>query len=263
MLKEQEKFGDSNLLEGMVSVRAVLDMQNSPHNDRRILELFYAEERAENHAKELAWLAHRAEEFSFPITRVPMQVLDDMAIGNTHGGVIARCSARTIPPLTAASAAALPAHGFFVMLDGIEDPYNFGYAMRSLYAAGVDTVILPKRNWMTAAGVVCRASAGASERFPLYIAEDSADAVTQMRTHGCRIVCADIDRSVSVYDADLSLPLFLIVGGEKRGISRRVLDMADTVVRLDYGRDFPGALSAASAASILAFEVFRCNRGKS
>lgn len=262
MIKEQEKFGESNLLEGMVSVRAVLSSQNTAYNDRKILELYYAEERIPDHGKELAWLSHRAEEFGFPITHVPMAVLDEMAIGNTHGGVIAKASARTIPPLNAETAAALPADGFFVMLEGIEDPYNFGYAMRSLYAAGVDAVILPKRNWMTAAGVVCRASAGASEQLPLYIAEDGCEAAAILREKGCRILCADIDNSVSVYDAELTRPLFLIVGGEKRGISRRLLDMADTVVRLDYGRPFDGALSAASAATVLAFEVYRRNRPK-
>jgi len=52
----------------------------------------------------------------------------------------------------------------------------------------------------------------------------------------------------------------LIVGGEKRGISHALLDKCDGRVCLDYGRDFPEALSAASAASILAFEVFRQNR---
>lgn len=261
MIKEQDKFGDSNLLEGMVSVRAVLTVQNSAFNDRRILELYYAEERIPGHGKELAWLSHRAEEFGFPITHLPMASLDEMAIGNTHGGIIAKTSDRTIPSLNSDTAASLPADGFFVMLEGIEDPYNFGYAMRSLYAAGVDAVILPKRNWMSAAGVVSRASAGASEQLPLYIADDSCEAAVLLRNKGCRILCADIDNSVSVYDADLKRPLFLIVGGEKRGISRKLLDMADTVVRLDYGRPFEGALSAASAASILAFEVYRQNRG--
>lgn len=260
MIKEQEKFTDSNLLEGMVSIRAVLEMQSSPYNDRRITELLYAEERAASHAKELAWLSHRAEEFGFTITRCPMETLDAMTIGSTHGGVIAKTTDRTLPPLTENTLAALPKNGFFVMLEGIEDPYNFGYAMRSLYAAGVDAMILPKRNWMTAAGVVCRASAGASERFPMFVAEDGVAAVRLLRGHGCRVLCADIDNSVSVYDADLSRPLFLIVGGEKRGISRNVLSLADAVVRLDYGRVFDGALSAASAASILAFEVYRQNR---
>ncbi|MGM9625986.1 MAG: 23S rRNA (guanosine(2251)-2'-O)-methyltransferase RlmB, partial [Eubacteriales bacterium] len=151
-------------------------------------------------------------------------------------------------------------NGFCVMLDGIEDPYNFGYALRSLYAAGTDAVILPPRSWMTAAGVVCRASAGASERFPLYAAQNTREAVDCFRAAGYKIICADIAHSVSVYDADLTRPLLLIVGGEKRGISRAVLDCADSVVRLDYGRAFDGALSAASAASILAFEVYRQNR---
>ena len=260
MIKEQDKFNDSNILEGMVSIRAVIEMQGSAHNDRRITEILYADERASSHGKELAWLSHRAEEFGFTVTRCPMETLDAMTIGSTHGGVIARTTQRTLPPLTAEAVSSLPKNGFFVMLEGIEDPYNFGYAMRSLYAAGVDAMILPKRNWMTAAGVVCRASAGASERFPMYVAEDSVTAVSLLREHGCKILCADIDNSVSVYDADLSRPLFLIVGGEKRGISRSVLAIADAVVRLDYGRAFDGALSAASAASILAFEVYRQNR---
>ncbi len=245
-------------MEGMVSVRAVLDVMATASSDRRIIELLYAEERRSSHIKEFAWLSHRAKEFSFPIRLTTTEEIDTHCIGNTHGGVLARCTARTIPHLTDDSP--IPENGFFVMLEGIEDPYNFGYAMRSLYAAGVDAVILPQRNWMSAAGVVCRASAGASERFPLYIAEDGLSAVNTMRQKGCKIVCADIADSVSVYDADLTRPLFLIVGGEKRGISRAVLSASDTVVRLDYGRAFDGALSAASAASILAFEVYRQNR---
>ena len=149
-------------------------------------------------------------------------------------------------------------NGFYVVLEGIEDPYNFGYALRSLYAAGVDGVILTPRNWMSAAGVVCRSSAGASEMLPMVLADAGLEF---FREKGYKIVCADIENSVSVYEADLSRPLLLVVGGEKRGISRSVLDIADTVVRLDYGRDFPAALSAASAASIIAFEVYRQGRG--
>ena len=55
-------------------------------------------------------------------------------------------------------------------------------------------------------------------------------------------------------------PLFLIVGGEKRGISRKLLDRADLIVRIDYGRAFRGSLSAASACAMLGYEVLRQNR---
>ncbi|MBQ7646425.1 MAG: RNA methyltransferase, partial [Clostridia bacterium] len=55
-------------------------------------------------------------------------------------------------------------------------------------------------------------------------------------------------------------PLLLVIGGEKRGITRSVLDQSDAIVRIEYGREFDQSLSASSASSILAFEVFRQNR---
>ena len=53
--------------------------------------------------------------------------------------------------------------------------------------------------------------------------------------------------------------LLLVIGGEKRGISRGLLNSADEIVRIDYARPFRAALSAASAATILGYEVMRQN----
>ena len=49
---------------------------------------------------------------------------------------------------------------FIAMLDGIEDPFNFGYAIRALYAAGVDGIVVRPRNWTTASSVVARVKCG-------------------------------------------------------------------------------------------------------
>ena len=59
---------------------------------------------------------------------------------------------------------------------------------------------------------------------------------------------------------NLQKPILLVVGGEKRGISSEMLAEADQIVRIDYGRDFRGSLSAASAATVMAFEILRQNR---
>ena len=80
-----------------------------------------------------------------------------------------------------------------------------------------------------------------------------------MKELGVRMICADMKDSISIYDADLSYPLFLAIGGEKRGLSRELLDAADQIIRLEYGREFPAALSAASAATIAGFEIMRRN----
>ncbi len=247
---------DSILFEGMTSIRAVLEGGKAGIHDRRILRVLVDRAKRKSKADEIAYLTAAGKTLGFSVTECSAQELDALTSGTTHGGIAAECTDRTIPPLSDSS---LPAGGFAVMLEGIEDPFNFGYALRTLYAAGADAVVLTPRNWMHAAGTVCRSSAGASELLPLYIA-DGIRAVQTARAAGYKIVCAGIRDSVSAFDADLTRPVFLIVGGEKRGISRALLNEADTVVRLDYGRPFRGSLSTASAASVLAYEILRQNR---
>ena len=54
--------------------------------------------------------------------------------------------------------------------------------------------------------------------------------------------------------------LFVVIGGEKRGISRAILDKADKIVRIDYARNFKGSLPSVAAASIISFEISRKNK---
>lgn len=260
MQKDFEKFVPATLFEGMTSIRALLAAMKdaSAHNDRRITHLFFAREIEKKLAKELGWLRHRAEEHGFPILPLSAEEIGNMTTGNTHGGIVADCTERTIEPLSSARAS-LPTGGFYAMIEGIEDPYNFGYALRSLYAAGVDGILLPERNWMSAAGVVARASAGASELLPVFTA-DPIFAADTFRELGYRIVCADTRTEVLLPDANLKKPLLLIVGGEKRGISRALLDKCDLAVKIPYARAFDASLSAASATTMLAYEVMRQNR---
>jgi 23S rRNA (guanosine2251-2'-O)-methyltransferase len=149
--------------------------------------------------------------------------------------------------------------GVYYMLDGVEDPYNFGYSVRSIYAAGGSGIILSPRNWMGVAGVVARSSAGSSELIDMFVSEPE-EAVDLFKSLGYKIICAGIRDSESIFDTDLQKPLFVVLGGEKRGISRAILDKADTVVRIDYGNDFNGSLSTAAASAVFAFEIFRANR---
>ena len=101
------------------------------------------------------------------------------------------------------------------MIEGIEDPYNFGYSVRSLYAAGADGIILPERNWMEFSGTVARCSAGTSELADLFVS-DPYEAVKLFKENGFQIVCAGIRDSVPVYEYDFTKPCLLVVGGEKR-----------------------------------------------
>ncbi len=258
MKNEESRFAPSSVFEGMTSIRAVISGVKSGTSDRRIEKVLIDRSKEDAKEKEISYLRAVSRELSFEIEPVSKDEIDILTVGASHGGIIALCTDRTIPKLDDIKIAA---GGFYVMIEGIEDPYNFGYAIRSIYAAGADGIILTPRNWMSAAGVVCRSSAGASEMICL-AESDPSEAIDVFKNAGYKVAAAGIRDSKSAYDADLSYPIFLIVGGEKRGISRAVLDKCDETVRLDYGREFRASLSAASAASILAYEVFRQNRNK-
>ena len=258
MKKEASRQSDKALFEGMTSLRAVLYAMENSVSDRKISKVWFDLSRAEKKSRELAFVKTKSKEYGFDLIPESGDFIESRALGTSHGGILFECTDRTVPHI---SEAKIPENGFIVMLEGIEDPYNFGYAVRSLYAAGADAIVLSPRNWMSAAGVVCRSSAGCSEMIPLFTA-DPEDAVSALKENGYKTVCAGIRNSVSAFDADLKKSLFLIVGGERRGISAKLLALADQIVRLDYGRAFNGSLSAASAASILGYEILRQNRSK-
>ena len=170
MIKEENRFVSSTVFEGMTSIRALIDnLKANKENARKINKILYDKAKAPKKAKEIGYLKKMSELFGFELIETNEDEISSLAIGASHGGIIALCSERSYPTL---SADHLKENGFYVMIEGIEDPYNFGYAMRSIYASGVDGFILSKRNWLSAAGVVCRSSAGASERADIYIADD-------------------------------------------------------------------------------------------
>ncbi len=245
------------IFEGMTSIASLINAVRDGLTDRKIKEIWFAVEKNEKKFKEKNFLTAVSHTMGFLFKEVRLSDLEPYVTGTSHGGIIAFCEDRIIPTLTDANQ--LPKNGFLAILEGMEDPYNFGNSVRSLYAAGANGLILPFRNWMEAAGTVARASAGTSELLPMWCAE-SADACKICKQAGYRIICAGIRDSVSIDEADLHLPLLLVIGGEKRGISRTVLNYADQVVRIDYGRSFRGSLSASATAAVLGFNVLKSNK---
>ncbi|NCC55554.1 MAG: RNA methyltransferase, partial [Erysipelotrichia bacterium] len=145
----------------------------------------------------------------------------------------------------------------------VEDPFNFGFVLRSLYAAGVDAIIMPPRNWTSAASTLAKSSAGASEYLNMVISEDIENTLLYLKQHHFQIVCANRDaKAIEMYDYDYTQKICICIGGEKRGLSKSVLKHSDQNVYIPYQNDFRNALSAASASTILAYEVLRQRKNK-
>ncbi|MBN2305996.1 MAG: RNA methyltransferase [Anaerolineae bacterium] len=236
-----------SIIEGFVSVRAVLKSGSRPINT-----IYIRHDKRDNG---VTWLEHAAADAGIPVERVAADIIDAHADGSSHGGIVALVGSRRLCDLADIAADRLAP--FVAMLDGVEDPFNFGQAVRALYAAGADGLILRPRNWLTAAGVVARSSAGASEWIPTAIADTTLDAAQHFRARGLAVACAATQHAVSIYDADLTQPLFLVIGGEKRGITRSFLEQADLRLAIPYAGPFDQSLGTTAAAAVLAFEVMR------
>ena len=235
------------VLEGHVSVASALEAGVRPIH--RIWAVRPGDRR-------LGRLRALARERGVTIDEVEATIIGQLASGRSHGGVIALVGPRRT--LSVHQLLAEAGEGsLVVMLDGIEDPFNFGQAVRALYAAGVDGLVV-RRSWETALATVTRASAGATELLPTATAEAPEDAAAACRSKGMRVACAVSDRqALEVHQADLRGGLFLLIGGERRGVTRSFVDEADLQVRIGYGRAKAPDLGAAAAAAIIGFEALR------
>jgi 23S rRNA (guanosine2251-2'-O)-methyltransferase len=120
------------VLEGRVSIEAAINGRARP-----VYEILAA-----NPAdRRLAYLRRLAAEAEIPIRRTTPDELRGYATGSSHGGVLALAGERSYlaPADLLAGCGPRP---FLVMLDGVEDPFNFGQAIRSVFAAGADGLIV-------------------------------------------------------------------------------------------------------------------------
>jgi len=241
-----------HILEGFLSIQGALEAGFRDVNQILI-------DKNKRFDRRLNGLRRSAEAAGVDVSFVSRSTIEESASGSSHGGLIARVGERRYCQL----ADLLPNDGaaFIVMLDGIEDPYNFAGAIRALYAAGADGAVVRPRNWSSATALVGRASAGTIERLPLAIAETAADAAAFYRGHGLSIACtAKTESARSLYQVNLTAPLFLLIGGERRGVTRSFLRAADWHLQIPYGREYRQSLGTVGAASVIAFEVLRQRR---
>ena len=238
----------SLILEGWVSVLAALEA------GRREIQSVYVQEGKE--IRTLAQIEKMAEQKGVKILVVSEDEINTLAEGKSHGGILALAGERQFQSLDEMVAGQKDA--FVVMLDGVEDPFNYGQAIRALYAAGAHGLVVPQRNWDSALNVVARASAGASEYMPTARVADAKEAIAFFKSHGFRVAAtAKEENSVSIYAVDLHGPLFMLIGGERRGLTAAALALCDVLLTIPYGREFRAELDVTSSTAILAFEVMR------
>lgn len=240
----------NQILEGNISVKAAILAE------QREIQQIMIEKKKYN--RDTRFILNQAMKRNIKIQECTRDEINQLASGKTHGGILAVCGNRKYQSI---ESYAQKENAFLALLEGIEDPFNFGYVIRALYAAGCDGVIIPPRNWNSAAGVVAKASAGASEYIDMILANPMEQLILDCQKQNFAIVCAlRSEHSVNVYEYQFPKKMILAIGGELRGLSSVVKQASDQDIYIPYANDFRNAMTAASSAAILGFERLRQQR---
>jgi 23S rRNA (guanosine2251-2'-O)-methyltransferase len=170
-----------------------------------------------------------------------------------HQGVAAE-----VEPYPYAGSAELLAtdNALLVALDQVQDPRNLGAVCRSAEAAGAAGVVIPDRRSAEITAVACKASAGAVEHLRIAHVRNLADWLGEAKQAGFWIWGADAGAKQAPWEADLSGPTVLVLGGEGKGLRPRVASACDGLIALPQ-RGKIDSLNVSAAATALLFEAVR------
>lgn len=152
--------------------------------------------------------------------------------------------------------AALPAVPFCVILDGLQDPYNFGAIIRSAEIFGADAVFINESGQVGVTSMVVRSSAGAVNRIPIVRLPDVLAAVECLRGRGVQVVAASEKAEYDLMSHDLKTGTAIVIGNEGVGPRPELLRHCNAAVRIPQVGQI-GSLNAAVAAGIFCYEVRR------
>lgn len=143
-----------------------------------------------------------------------------------------------------------------LLLDGVEDPRNFGAILRTAECAGVDGVFIPERRAVGLTETVAKSSAGASEYVKVAKVPNLNRLIDQLKEKGTWVVGAAGEAATDYTDWDWDRPTALILGGEGRGLHRLVAENCDVLVKIPmYGKI--ASLNVSVAAAVILFEARR------
>jgi 23S rRNA (guanosine2251-2'-O)-methyltransferase len=221
--------------------RPVRELYRGP---RGVLEV-WATERA---ATQIPWLE------SGPRAQIkPERLLTEAAGTRDHQGVVAWAE-----PLRYADAYELAGveRPLLVCLDQVTDPHNLGAVVRSAEGAGATGVILPAHGSARVTPAVSRASAGAVEHLPVAVVPNLARYLSDIKGDDLWTYAADAEGSLSMWDADLTGGVALVLGAEGKGVRPLVRRTCDAVISIPL-QGKVGSLNVSVACAVLLYEARR------
>ncbi|MCU0591595.1 MAG: 23S rRNA (guanosine(2251)-2'-O)-methyltransferase RlmB [Desulfobacterales bacterium] len=143
-----------------------------------------------------------------------------------------------------------------LVLDSIVDPHNLGAIVRSALCAGVAAVLIPKDRCAGPTPAVSKISAGALEHIRLVQVTNLVRSLDYLKSRGRWVAGLDRQVPLTIFSADMRLPLALVIGGEERGLRTLVRQTCDLMVSIPQSGVID-SLNASAAAAVALYEIRR------
>ncbi len=190
-----------------------------------------------------------------PLTVAPFERLTQLCHSREHQGFLAKMAEFPYDQADDVLAAAKP-NPLFAILDGLQDPHNFGAIVRSAHVLRVDALFVPTHGQVEVTAQVARSSSGAVNHIRVAQAEDVVALAEHLRSRGIRVIGTSQRASQPIDNCDLTRGAAIVIGNEGTGIRDELLAVCDELVTIpQFGA--VESLNAAVSAGILFYEAQR------
>lgn len=241
---------NTNIIYGKIPVK------NALTGTRKAVHVFINKDHPD---KEILSLASKN---NIPVKMVSNAELSKLTDNKNHQGVAASLPEFVYTPLSdVLSIVKDKKDSTIVMLDGLEDPVNFGSIIRSSCAFDVDAIIIGKNRQVPVTGTVSKIATGGEEVIPICQVTNLNQTIDTLKKNNYWIV-ASAGEGKDVYDQiNYNGKIVLIIGSEGFGVSRLVRENSDFVASIPL----PGkvkALNASIACAVFLSEINSYRRRK-
>ncbi|MCR9133627.1 MAG: 23S rRNA (guanosine(2251)-2'-O)-methyltransferase RlmB [bacterium] len=191
---------------------------------------------------------------SIPFVTVPEKKIESLVGNVNHQGFVAQRSSLEYANFYEwIETIDLRTNPSVFLLNGIEDPHNFGAILRTAAAAGISAVIVPSHNQAPLNATVFKTSAGTAGRIPVIRVQDSNQAFKDLKLSGFEIYALDGNAKTTLWEVEFNLPSAFVIGNEGRGVDKKILKNSDHTLMLPMENNVE-SLNASVTAALIAYD---------
>jgi 23S rRNA (guanosine2251-2'-O)-methyltransferase len=199
-----------------------------------------------------------ASKRKIPVTFTAREFLDRMTKGRVHQNLVG-----LIRETPYANIGTILSHwkeqrakALFLILDGIQDPQNFGSLIRTGLGCGVHGIIIPKDRSVGITSAVIKASAGAAIHLPVARVINIAATIDLLKKEGIWVYGASGEAKDLIYQLDLNVDLAIVIGAEGKGMRPLVKKKCDRLFSIPMNGPLSSFNASVSGGMIL-YEAMR------